>query len=82
MLLYSRGHKSDDLSIEELKEGLFSGLDKLGARKKVLAVPPDFTRCHSRAGQLTALAWQYYGDNLTDILVALGTHMPMTEAEI
>lgn len=82
MLLYSRGHESDDLSIEELKEGLFSALDKLGARKKVLAVPPDFTRCHSRAGQLTALAWQYYGDNLTDILVALGTHTPMTEAEI
>ncbi|MHC4913561.1 MAG: nickel-dependent putative hexonate epimerase [Planctomycetota bacterium] len=82
MLLYSRGHENDDLTAQDLKEGLCSALEKLGPRKKVLAVPPDFTRCHSRAGELTSIAWEYYGDSLTDILPALGTHAAMTEAEI
>ena len=60
----------------------FSALDKLGKRKKVLAVPPDFTRMHSQSGVLTELAWQYYGDRLTDVLPALGTHKAMTDEEI
>ncbi|MHC4617740.1 MAG: nickel-dependent putative hexonate epimerase [Planctomycetota bacterium] len=82
MLLYSRGHENENLTSEDLKEGLYAALDKLGPRKKVLVIPPDFTRYHSRAGELTALAWQYYGESLTDILPALGTHSPMTQGEI
>jgi nickel-dependent lactate racemase len=82
VLLYSRGNENDDLSAGDLKQGLYSALEKLGDRKKVLAVPPDFTRFHSRAGQLTEFTWRYYGDRLTDILPALGTHIPMTEAEL
>ncbi|MHC4665737.1 MAG: nickel-dependent putative hexonate epimerase [Planctomycetota bacterium] len=82
MLLYARGNENDNLTSEDLKEGLHSALDKLGSRKKVLAIPPDFTRYHSRAGELTALTWQYYGEALTDILPALGTHAPMTQDEI
>jgi nickel-dependent lactate racemase len=54
----------------------------LGERRKVLALPPDITRHHSRAGELTQYAWQYYGQRLTDVLPALGTHVPMTDAEI
>ena len=82
MLYYSRGGETENLTGEDLKQGLCQALDKLGARKKVLAVPPDITRFYSRAGELTRYAWQYYGDTLTDILPALGTHVPMTEAEI
>jgi len=82
VLFYSCGSENEQLSAEQLKAGLFSALEKIGDRKKVLAVPPDFTRFHSRAGQLTELAWQYYGDRLTDILPALGTHIPMTENEL
>lgn len=82
MLYYSRGSESDHLSAEDLKQGLYEALDKLGARQKVLALPPDITRFYSRAGELTRYAWQYYGDTLTDILPALGTHFAMTEPEI
>jgi len=82
VLLYSRGHEQDDLGAEELKEGLCAALVKLGDRGKVLAVGPDITRYHSRAGELTEMAWEYYGDKLTDVLPALGTHVPMTEGEI
>ncbi len=82
MLYYKRGDEKDALTDQDLKEGLCAALDKLGPKKKVLAIPPDFTRYHSRAGHLTEFAWQYYGDKLTDILPALGTHTPMTETEI
>jgi hypothetical protein len=54
VLLYSRGDENDEMSRQELKEGLYSALEKLGRRRKVLAIPPDFTRRHSRAGELTS----------------------------
>lgn len=82
MIYYSRGSEKETLSHEDLKNGLTDALQKLGQRKKVLALPPDFTRFHSRAGELTKYAWEYYGDKLTDILPAIGTHFPMTQNEI
>jgi len=82
MLYYKRGNENDSLTIEDLKRGLVEALDKLGPRKKVLVLPPDMTRYHSRAGELTRFAWQYYGDKLTDVMPAIGTHFPMTQEEI
>ncbi len=82
MLLYSRGSESDVLTEEDLRKALTEAFVKLGTKKKVLAIPPDFTRFHSHAGVLTRLAWEYYGEKLTDILPALGTHAPMSEKEI
>lgn len=67
--------------MEGLREGLFTALERLGGKKKVLAIPPDYTRKHSFAGPLTALAEDYYGPALTDVLPALGTHAPMSDAE-
>ena len=81
-LLFATGSPTAELSAAELKAGLHEALTKLGARNKVLALPPDFTRFHSRAGQLTELAWEFYGDKLTDVLPALGTHKPMTDEQI
>jgi nickel-dependent lactate racemase len=70
------------MSADDLRIALFSALDAIGTRNRVLAVPPDFTRFHSHAGALTELAWKYYGDRLTDVLPALGTHKAMTDSEI
>jgi len=81
-LFFAEGSPTTDLSPEALKQGLFAALNRLGERQKVLALPPDFTRYHSRAGELTRYAWQYYCDRLTDVLPALGTHTPMTEPQI
>jgi len=82
MLYYQRGSETDHLTDEDLQQGLNEALDKMGERQKVLALPPDITRYYSRAGDLTRYAWQYYGEHLTDILPALGTHFAMTEPEI
>ena len=83
MMYYEIGSVGHELSADDLKKGLFEALDKLGkTRNKVLAIPPDYTRLPSRAGELTEFAWQYFGDRLTDVLPALGTHSPMTSHQI
>ena len=61
---------------------MFSTLDKIGKKKKVLVVPPDQTRIHSRAGEITVLLHKYFKKELKDILPALGTHTPMTDNQI
>ncbi|MCK4466299.1 MAG: DUF2088 domain-containing protein [Bacteroidales bacterium] len=82
MIYYQRGSENEVINSGELKEAVFTTLEKLGKKNKVLAIPPDFTRVHSRAGELTQYVWEYYGNKLTDILPALGTHAPMTNDEI
>jgi nickel-dependent lactate racemase len=82
MLYYARGSENTALSESEIKEGLYSAFEKLDGRKKVLALPPDFTRFHSRAGEITRFSYEYYKEKMTDILPALGTHSRMTEEEI
>jgi nickel-dependent lactate racemase len=71
-----------DLSAVELKNQLTAVLTQLGARQRVLAVPPDMTRFHSQAGMLTRFAWEFYGDRMQAVLPAIGTHVPMQPAQI
>ena len=83
MSLYcSIGSVDTDLSPQQLKDLLTESLAKLGARNRVLVVPPDQTREHSRAGELTGYAWKYYGDRLKAVLPALGTHAAMRPEQI
>ena len=82
MLYYEQGAPTKAFGRDEIKKVLFDTFDLLGPRNKVLVIPPDFTRYHSRAGELTQYAYEYYGESLTDILPALGTHFRMTDAEI
>ncbi|MEI8225632.1 MAG: lactate racemase domain-containing protein [Bacteroidota bacterium] len=82
MIFYKSGSENTVISPNDLEYGLYSALVKLGPRKKVLVVPPDFTRFHSRAGDLTTLIYNYYKDGLKDILPALGTHAPMSDHEL
>jgi nickel-dependent lactate racemase len=81
MSLYCRlGGPDAELSPALLREALYRALDRLGPKRKVLAVPPDFTRFHSQAGPLTRYAYEYYGDRLGCVLPALGTHTAMPPA--
>ncbi len=82
MIYYQSGSENTVLSPNDLEYGLYSALVKLGPKKKVLVVPPDFTRFHSRAGDLTTLIYNYYKEGLKDILPALGTHAPMSEHQL
>jgi nickel-dependent lactate racemase len=83
MSLYcSIGSVDTDLTAQQLNDLLVEGLNKLGVRNNVLAVPPDQTRAHSRAGDLTRSAWKHYGGRMKAVLPALGTHAPMKPEQI
>jgi hypothetical protein len=83
MSLYcATGSVDTDISSQELQSLLEDALAKLGARDRVLAVPPDQSRFHSRAGDLTRYAWQYFGERLKAVLPALGTHTPMRDDQM
>lgn len=79
---FSHGTAETEMTANQIREGFFGALEKLGHRKKVIAIPPDFTRVHSKAGELTELAWEFFGDSLTDVLPALGTHKAMSDEQI
>jgi nickel-dependent lactate racemase len=82
MSLYCAIGGVDSDLFPRLKELLVESLAKLGNRNRVLVVPPDQSRLHSRAGDLTRYAWEYYGDRLQAVLPALGTHTAMRTEQI
>src|SRR5436190_12854476 len=68
---------------EELVDGLLAKLREMRPLKRVLILPPDITRMHSWAGFLTCLLHKKLkGEAVLAILPAIGTHAPMTDAEI
>ena len=59
-------------------------LGQLGSLRRVLLVPPDFTRHHSGAGLLSCLLYrklQARGAHV-ELLPATGTHIPMSTEEL
>lgn len=70
---------------QELKDiALASVQEELKTAKRVLLIPPDITRIHSRAGLLTNLYYEAFTQNgaFVEILPALGSHLKMTEEEL
>ncbi len=70
------------MSGAEVRAGLREALGKLGERKRVVWCRRTLLGFISKAGELTEMAWEFYGDALSDVLPALGTHTPMTDAQI
>lgn len=70
------------LTREELRKGLIRSLEGR-TLKKVLLIPPDFTRLHSNAGLITNIYYHTLRERgcEVDILPALGTHLPVTQEE-
>ena len=80
--IYCVAEQEKGLSREEIREALIKSLDGRNL-KKVLIIPPDFTRFHSNAGFITNV---YYHEltgrgALVDIMPALGTHEPVSEPQ-
>ena len=83
--LLSVGGSTADLTPDELGAFVRDLADQVAATgaRRVLLVPPDQTRFHSRAGEIVA---ELYGllagrvDRL-DVMPALGTHQPLGPAE-
>ena len=79
-LLLSKGGPNAIISDEELANLVLSILPK--DRKKIVVVPPDITRFHSRAGIVTNALCNHFGDAISDVIPALGTHTPMTPSQL
>jgi len=74
-------HRS--ISDSELEALVDKTIEASGAllAKCILIIPPDITRFHSRAGQITDALVAKLGPRVAAILPALGTHSAMTEEE-
>jgi nickel-dependent lactate racemase len=75
---------SENITPETIESQLRSWLQALAAwPKRVLLLPPDFTRYHSKAGLITSLLFKILaeGKSRVDIMPALGTHAPMSDNE-
>lgn len=72
-----------EICLKQVVSRLFerSGLPK--GLKRVLLIPPDFSRFHSGAGEICSQLYRLLAKRATvELLPALGTHRPMTAAEI
>lgn len=79
---FSKGSPNTVIHSEELGEIISQVFSDLGERKNVLALPPDFTRFPSRAGEITCLLHDHYGESISDIMPALGTHFAMPDWQL
>jgi len=82
VLYFSQGSPSASLSSSQLRDGLETALAAFGTIRKMLIVPPDITRIHSRAGELCRFAYARRPESVSAILPALGTHRPMSSDEL
>lgn len=71
------------ISDAELRSILERALSECRGRlKKLLILPPDYTRFHSNAGRITWHIWDMLKEECEiDIMPALGTHVPVTREE-
>jgi len=78
MLFFENEHGG--IEPAQLQELLAQSLQGKSLRK-VLLIPPDFTRMNSGAGVLTAIYYELLEGVEVDILPALGTHAPMSREQ-
>ncbi|HAQ63067.1 MAG TPA: D-mannonate epimerase [Ruminococcaceae bacterium] len=80
--IYLIAETDEGLTKEEIKSALLKSLEGRNL-KKVLILPPDFTRFHSGAGYITNVYYHALTEKgvKVDIMPALGTHVAMTEAQ-
>ena len=80
--IYRIANTDAGLSSEEIRAALLQSLAGRQLRK-VLILPPDFTRFHSGAGFITNVYYHALVDVgvRVDVLPALGTHVPVSESQ-
>jgi nickel-dependent lactate racemase len=81
MMFYENGGTEVSLDSSDLKGALEGVFPKWRNRKKVMLIPPDITRLHSRAGEISSLSFEYFQERVQAVLPALGTHAPMDKEE-
>ena len=80
--IYRIAENETGLTQEEIREALLQSLEGREL-KKVLILPPDFTRFHSNAGFITNVYYHTLKERgvQVDVLPALGTHVQVSEEQ-
>ncbi|MBD3309433.1 DUF2088 domain-containing protein, partial [candidate division KSB3 bacterium] len=67
-----------------VEESVQAIIDQQGqVPKRMLLIPPDMTRLHSDAGNITQIIYKKFSSSIhIDIMPAIGSHFAMTEEEI
>ncbi len=79
MEYFSEGSPDMEVDTDRASELIDCMLEQIGDAKRVLLIPPDFTRLHSGAGELTTMLYRKLSPTSeVHVLPALGTHAPMT----
>ena len=81
MEIYLKAKNDLGLSKEQIIEALKKSIRGMNL-KKVLLIPPDFTRFYSNAGLITQTYYHLLaGTCIVDVMPALGTHEPMSKEQ-
>lgn len=82
MDIFKYESSNEGLSNAEIRAAVLKSLEAYSPRK-ALIIPPDQTRAHSGAGEISNIYYHALSELgcRTDILPALGTHRPMTSQE-
>lgn len=75
-------NSKETISCSSLEQILLPYFETIRKHKRVLIIPPDISRVHSRAGEITCLTVKHLPNTHIDILPALGTHKAMSAEEL
>lgn len=82
--IFSKSGPAEKINMADLEESARAVAGAIPSdAKKVLLIPPDFSRFHSGAGEIAVILYRLLSKSLEiDLLPALGTHRPMTGEEM
>jgi nickel-dependent lactate racemase len=85
MLYFAEGSQTTaltDARCGELVDSLIAQLERSRPLRRVLLIPPDYTRAHSGAGLLTCQMYERLANRAeVAVLPALGTHFSISDAQ-
>ena len=74
--------ETDGISPKKLREVLHQTAEQYPDARKVLIIPPDFTRCFSYGGEITKILYEEFSTRAAVyVMPALGNHAPMSKEE-
>ena len=83
MIFFTEGHKDAEIKPDKVSELVNALLEKLGDLDRVLVLPPDTTRMHSFAGEISCMIYEKLKERShIRIMPTIGTHAPLTAGEM
>jgi nickel-dependent lactate racemase len=80
--VFARGSPGAALTARDCREAVRAAVAHAGDASRTLVLPPDATRAHCGAGMLTRALYEETRAAEFCVMPALGTHRPMTPAQI